>query len=73
MSALLEWDAAMQIGERIMEMADRVKVGHAVVPGTKAEWEFEMDGTAFAVVITVASVAPATRNSDTMEVKRGRE
>lgn len=51
---LNEFGAAFRLGEKIMEMADRVLVAHRCVPGTKAVWPFEMDDVRFEVTITVA-------------------
>lgn len=52
--ALLSFDDAYAIGAKVAEMADRVKVGHKILPGTQAKWGFTMDGTRFEVVVTVA-------------------
>ncbi|MFG1270803.1 hypothetical protein V5F40_22895 [Xanthobacter sp. DSM 14520] len=48
-------DDAMTIGIRVVEMADRVKAMHTMLPGAQASWAFEMDGTRFGVVVTVVS------------------
>lgn len=45
----------LAIGDKILEMADRVKVMHAACPGTVASWAFEMDGQRFAVRVSVAN------------------
>lgn len=39
--ALLGMDDAAAIGFKIVEMADRVKVGNKIIPGAKANWRFE--------------------------------
>lgn len=41
------------IGEKIVDMADRVKAANAVRPGAQARWVFEMDGTLYRVLVTV--------------------
>lgn len=41
------------IGEKIVEMADRVKVMHAAIPGAQAKWVIEMDDVRYRVVVTV--------------------
>lgn len=46
------------IGEKIIEMADRVKVFHSVMPGSQATWVFEMDDVLFRVVVSVAERKP---------------
>ena len=46
-------DDAIAIGNKIAEMADRVKVGHSAIPGAQTTWGFEMDGTHFTVVVAV--------------------
>lgn len=51
---MLSWDDAFAIGSKVAEMADRVKVGHQIVPGAQAKWCFDMDGTRYNVVVTVA-------------------
>lgn len=48
-------DDAMVVGIKVVEMADRVKAMHAMLPGAQASWAFEMDGTRFGVVVTVVS------------------
>ncbi|AIT81610.1 hypothetical protein [Novosphingobium pentaromativorans] len=52
---ILSFDDACAIGMKVAEMADRVKVGHKVLPGTQAKWGFTMDGVRFEVVVTVAN------------------
>jgi hypothetical protein len=39
---------------KVAEMADRVKVGHKILPGTQAKWGFTMDDVRFEVVVTVS-------------------
>lgn len=51
---ILSWEDGFKIGCRIAEMADRVKVGHRILPGSQAKWFFDMDGTKFEVVVSVA-------------------
>lgn len=55
--ALLSLDDAQTLGFRLAEMADRVKVGHACLPGTQAKWVFVMDDVRFKVVVTVEGPA----------------
>ncbi len=52
---LYEDDAAMRVGEKILEAAERVKAAHAVTPGARATWNFEIEETRFAVTVCVAS------------------
>lgn len=47
------------IGEKIVEMCDRVKVMHAAIPGAQAKWVIEVDDIRYKVVITVDDPAPA--------------
>lgn len=47
------YDAAADIGFKVVEMADRVKVLHIVIPGARASWAFEMDDIRYRVVVTV--------------------
>lgn len=53
MSDMASYDGLIAIGEKIVEMADRVKVGHAALPGTQATWVVEIDDTVYKVVVTV--------------------
>lgn len=55
---LVASDDLMQVGEKIIEMADRAKTMHAVIAGAKACCHFEIDDTRFEVVVTVANAAP---------------
>lgn len=51
---LLALSDAVALGTKLAEMADRVKVMHAVIPGAQASWGFDVDDTHFKVVVTVA-------------------
>jgi hypothetical protein len=51
---LLSFEDACAIGMKVAEMADRVKVGHKILPGTQAKWGFTMDDVRFEVVVTVS-------------------
>lgn len=46
-------EAIEAVGLKVIEMADRVAVMHAVLPGTKADWCFEIDDKRFRVSVTV--------------------
>ena len=48
------FEAAEFLGEQIIEMAERVRLAHKVVPGTVAKYSFEMDGETYAVSVCVA-------------------
>lgn len=52
---MLSMDDAYAIGEKVMEMADRVKAVNPAVPGVRATWFLTVDGTRFEMVMTVAS------------------
>ena len=54
MPSLAEFDAACAIGEKLIEMADRLKPVDGVVPGSQAKWAFEMDDVRYGVVMAVA-------------------
>lgn len=41
------------IGLKVLEMAERAKVMHTVVPGAQADWRFEIDGTRFRVSLII--------------------
>lgn len=61
---ILAFDDAATLGIKVADMADRVKLMHSVVPGSKAEWRFVMDEVEFDVVVTVA---PAPINQEKQE------
>lgn len=46
-------DEAAEIGFKIVEMADRVKVADKVLPGMAAKWNFMIDDVKYHVVVTV--------------------
>lgn len=50
-------EAAYEIGGKVVEMADRVRVAHRVAPGAEAHWAFEMDDVRYDVRVTVAGRA----------------
>ncbi len=52
--AELDDEDAIEIGRKIVEAADRLKVMHAVAPGAVAKWAFEMDDVRYEVAISVA-------------------
>lgn len=54
------------IGEKIVEMADRVKVMHAAIPGAQAKWVIEMDDVRYRVVVTVDAPAPEEQQQETL-------
>ena len=54
---ILSFDDAYHIGAKIAEMADRVKIGNMHTPGAQCKWVFEMDGTSYEVVVSVARAA----------------
>ena len=41
------------LGLKVVEMAERLKTAHAVVPGSVATYAFEMDGIEFGIEMTV--------------------
>lgn len=51
---LLGLDDASGIGFQIVEMADRVKAMHAIVPGAVARWKFKMDDIEYDVAVAVS-------------------
>jgi len=48
----VDWEAAAEIGRKVIEMADRLKAVLAAVPGCQATWSFEIDDDRFRVVVT---------------------
>jgi ferritin-like metal-binding protein YciE len=51
-------DDLIALGRKVEEMADRVKVVHAAMPGAQATWCFEIEDTRFRVVVRVADREP---------------
>ncbi|MEA3264140.1 MAG: hypothetical protein U9R07_11735 [Pseudomonadota bacterium] len=47
------------IGQKVLEMADQLKVAHAVCPGAVASWGFHVDGVRYALQMRVAPAEPA--------------
>lgn len=58
---LISEEDAQAIGMKVAEMAERLRIAHAVCPGAQAKWRFEADDVRFQIVMTV--VAPGTKGS----------
>lgn len=52
------FEAALEIGEKILEAADRLEPVDRVTPGAQAHYKFSVDGVTFAVVLAVADREP---------------
>ncbi|AJP73161.1 hypothetical protein [Sphingomonas hengshuiensis] len=52
---MFEDDAAYAVGEKVMEMAERLAPIAKITPGARAAWAFEMDGQRFEVELRLAS------------------
>ncbi len=50
-----EFQAALELGEKLMEMADRLEPIERIQPGAQATWAFHIDGVRFSLVLSVAS------------------
>ena len=48
-----EYHDLHEIGEKIVEMADRLKVVALACPGAKATWGLDIDGTLFQITVTM--------------------
>lgn len=48
----------IDIGEKIIEMADVAREADVKVPGAQATWGFEMDDVQYRVVVTVVRPEP---------------
>jgi len=51
--------AGLNVGRKVLEMADRLKVAHAVCPGAVASWGFTVDGVRYALTMRVAPAEAA--------------
>jgi hypothetical protein len=49
-----DFQAALEIGEKILEAADRLEPVDRVTPGAQAHYKFSVEGVTFAVVLAVA-------------------
>lgn len=47
-----DWGASHAMGNKVLEMVDRLKVAHAVAPGAVATWCFEVDGQRYKLAMT---------------------
>jgi hypothetical protein len=47
-------DAAIRVGSKVIEAAERVLAADRIVPGAAAVWPFEMDDVRFEVTVKVA-------------------
>ncbi len=47
------FNAALEIGEKVLEAADRLEPVDRVTPGAQAHYKFSVDGVTFALVVTV--------------------
>ena len=54
-----EYHDVEEIGEKIVEMTERVKVAHSVLPGSQATWVLEVDEIRFKIVVTVDQRTPS--------------
>lgn len=46
-------EAAVRVGKKVIEMADRITDVALACPGSEAKWKFEIDGRAYQVVVTL--------------------
>ena len=53
-NGLVDDEDAIEIGMKLVEMADRCKTMHMAVPGSTAKWHFEMDDVRYVVAVSVA-------------------
>ncbi len=66
------YDDAAAIGFKVAEMAERLRVAHAVCPGAHAKWFFEADDIRYRVIVTIedgtsADPRPASSTEDTRQ------
>lgn len=59
MGIMPEFLASEMLGERLIEVADRLVTADKVVPGTMANYSFSVDGTEFEVSVRVKRPALA--------------
>lgn len=51
-----QFEAAYDIGEKVLEAMDRVKNMQRIVPGTGAKWKVRIDGTWFEIDVKIVKV-----------------
>lgn len=49
-----DFEAAYRVGDKVIEMAERVLVAHKCAPGSSAAWGFVLDGNRFEVTLKFA-------------------
>ncbi len=49
------FDNSDELGEKLLEMTDRAKVAHTMLPGAFASMDLEVDGTKFKIDVKVVS------------------
>lgn len=50
-----DFQAAVDIGQKVIEMADRLEPVDRVTPGAQATWKFSIEDIEYSVVLTVVS------------------
>lgn len=50
-------DAAIRVGQKVIEMCGRLKSIATIAPGAQAKWAMEIDDVRFEIVATVAAPA----------------
>lgn len=50
-----DFAAAANIGEKVLEMVDRLKVAHACAPGSVARWGFTVEDTRYELSMIVSA------------------
>jgi len=50
-----DFEVALWIGRKVIEMCDRLQPMAKIVPGSKASWKFEIDDVRFNCVIELAA------------------
>jgi hypothetical protein len=53
MDDLTSYEDAASVGFKIVEMADRLKVANACVPGARASWAMEVDDVRYAIEMRI--------------------
>lgn len=48
-----DFEAALELGQKVMEMAERLEPVDRVTPGAQAAWRFMIDGVHYKLVMAV--------------------
>ncbi|WP_448660313.1 hypothetical protein ACPVPU_07325 [Sphingomonas sp. CJ99] len=57
-----DFEAAHRVGEKVLEMADRLSTAQKIVPGSRAAWAFDVDGVRFELEMKIGGSAEGPKS-----------